>query len=115
MQLKNQKKNQNNKKENKNNKPLNPFYKNLTLWLAVSITIILIFNLFNQPRLPHEEIVFSDFLFAIEEGIVTEVTIRGDNIIGKYSDGRKFRVRTVAGGSPGICGLYRNIVARSGY
>jgi cell division protease FtsH len=84
MQLKN-------KKENNKNKPLNPFYKNLTLWLAVSITIILIFNLFNQPRLPHEEIVFSDFLFAIEEGIITEVTVRGDNIIGKYSDGRKFR------------------------
>jgi cell division protease FtsH len=84
MQLKN-------KKENNKNKPLNPFYKNLTLWLAVSITIILIFNLFNQPRLPHEEIIFSDFLFAIEEGIITEVTIRGDNIIGKYSDGRKFR------------------------
>ena len=91
MQLKNPKKDQNNKKENNKNKPLNPFYKNLTLWLAVSITIILIFNLFNQPRLPHEEIIFSDFLFGIEEGIITEVTIRGDNIIGKYSDGRKFR------------------------
>ncbi|MDY6861757.1 MAG: ATP-dependent zinc metalloprotease FtsH, partial [Thermodesulfobacteriota bacterium] len=79
--------------------------KNLTLWLAVSITIILIFNLFNQPTPPAEEIVFSDFLFAVEEGIITEVTIRGDNIVGKYSDGRRFR--TIALKDQGIYKLLR--------
>ncbi len=72
-------------------KPLNPFYKNLALWLVISLMIILLFNLFNQPRASQEKVTFSEFLSAIERGEVKEVTIQGHNIYGRYANRKEFR------------------------
>ena len=40
---------------------MNPFYKNLALWMVIGLIVILLFNLF-QARDAAGEIVFSDFL-----------------------------------------------------
>jgi cell division protease FtsH len=70
---------------------LSPFYKNLALWLIISLMMILLFNLFNQPRATHEKVIFSDFLAALERGEVKEVTIQGQNISGRYVNRKEFR------------------------
>jgi cell division protease FtsH len=70
---------------------LSPFYKNLALWLIISLMMILLFNLFNQPRATHEKVIFSDFLAALERGEVKEVTIQGQNISGRYINRKEFR------------------------
>jgi cell division protease FtsH len=70
---------------------LSPFYKNLALWLVISLMMILLFNLFNQPRTSQEKVIFSDFLAALERGEVKEVTIQGHNIYGRYSNLKEFR------------------------
>jgi cell division protease FtsH len=70
---------------------LSPFYKNLALWLVISLMMILLFNLFNQPRSSQDKIIFSDFLIALERGDVREVTIQGHNLYGRYNNLKEFR------------------------
>jgi len=70
---------------------LSPFYKNLALWLIISLMMILLFNLFNQPRATQEKVIFSDFLTALERGEVKEVNIQGQNISGRYVNRKEFR------------------------
>ncbi|BEH10195.1 ATP-dependent zinc metalloprotease FtsH [Geobacter sulfurreducens subsp. ethanolicus] len=71
--------------------PLNQFYKNLALWLVISLMMILLFNLFNKPRTTQERLGYSDFIAAVDAGKVSTVTVQGNEIIGKYSDGKEFR------------------------
>jgi cell division protease FtsH len=70
---------------------LNQFYKNLALWLVIGIVLIALFNMFNQPLTPQSEVVFSEFMDQVEQGQVNEVVISGDNISGKYVDGKAFQ------------------------
>jgi cell division protease FtsH len=72
---------------------VNQFYKNLALWLVISLMMILLFNMFNKPRPTSEKINFSDFIAQVDAGKVTSVTIQGNDIIGKFDgkDGKEFR------------------------
>ena len=70
---------------------MNQFYKNLALWLVISLMMILLFNLFNKPRPTQEKLSYSDFVAAVDAGKVTSVIIQGNELIGKYTDGKEFR------------------------
>jgi cell division protease FtsH len=70
---------------------LNQFYKNLSLWLVISLMMILLFNLFNKPKPAQERLNYSDFVTAIEAGKVKSVVIQGSEVLGKYTDGKDFR------------------------
>jgi cell division protease FtsH len=52
---------------------------------------LLLFNLFNKQQVKEPEIIFSDFMAAAEKSDVTEVTIQGRNIRGKYHNGERFK------------------------
>ena len=68
------------------------FGKNLALWVIICLLLLALFNLFQQPggRDGQVGIPFSDFLTEVTNGQVREVTIKGNNITGLYSDGRGF-------------------------
>ncbi|SVD23066.1 uncharacterized protein METZ01_LOCUS375920, partial [marine metagenome] len=51
-------------------------------------------NIFNQPLNNQSDVVFSDFMNQVESGKITEVTIQGDRISGKYADGSSFQTMT---------------------
>jgi len=70
---------------------VNPFYKNIALWLVISLIMILLFNLFNQPKSRQENLIFSDFVTALNRGNILEVTIKGSEISGKFMDGKEFK------------------------
>lgn len=70
---------------------MGPFYKNLAIWLVISVMMILLFNLFNQPRSSSEKIIFSEFLSALDRGEIKEVTIQGHNISGRFANRREFK------------------------
>jgi cell division protease FtsH len=72
---------------------VNQFYKNLSLWLVISLMMILLFNMFNKPRPTADKISFSDFISQVEAGKITAVTIQGNDVYGKYEgkDGKEFR------------------------
>jgi len=72
---------------------VNQFYKNLSLWLVISLMMILLFNMFNKPRPAADKISYSDFIAQVEAGKITAVTIQGNDVYGKYEgkDGKEFR------------------------
>jgi len=70
---------------------LSPFYKNLALWLVISLMVILLFNMFHQPQQASHEINYSQFMTSVEKREVTQVTIQGNNLAGVYVDGKPFR------------------------
>lgn len=70
---------------------MSPFYKNLAIWLVISVMMILLFNLFNQPRSSSEKIIFSEFLRALDRGEIKEVTIQGHNISGRFANQKEFK------------------------
>ncbi|SHE31037.1 membrane protease FtsH catalytic subunit [Desulfacinum infernum DSM 9756] len=84
---------------------MSPFYKNLALWLVISLMVILLFNMFNQPQQARLETTYSQFLESVEKGEVAQVTIQGDNILGIYVDGKPFK--TYAPGDPDLIRILR--------
>ena len=70
---------------------MNPFYKNLALWLVISLMVILLFNMFNHPGQTKQETSYSEFISAVSQDDLSEVTIQGNDIFGKYKDGTAFR------------------------
>lgn len=70
---------------------MNQFYRNLALWLVIGLVLIGLFNVFDKPIANQSEIIYSDFLEQVSKGQITEVVIQGDNISGKYMDGRSFQ------------------------
>ena len=70
---------------------MNPFYKNLALWLTITLMVVFLFNVFNKPQQNDFEISYSAFLDAVEKGRVVNVTIQGNNVSGAFIDGKPFR------------------------
>jgi len=73
---------------------LNTFYKNLSMWLVIGLTMILLFNLFNTPQNPRTSMTYSEFWSSVEAGAINKVTIQGDKILGFGQDGRPFMTIT---------------------
>jgi len=81
-------------------------HKNIALWLIISLVIILLFHMFNQPQKSGQEIIFSDLVSYVDKGQVEQVTIKGENIEGKLLDGRVFK--TYAPKDSGIVALLKD-------
>jgi len=75
---------------------LNQFYKNLALWLVISLMMIMLFNMFQKPRVVEDRLTFSEFMSLIDEGKVGSVTLQGNDVTGKYmaKDGKEKPFRT---------------------
>ena len=57
---------------------MNATLKNLLLWAAIFVMVILLYNLFSQGAAKRGEISFSEFLEDVEKDRIEEVTISGD-------------------------------------
>jgi cell division protease FtsH len=66
---------------------LNPFYKNLALWLVISLMMVMLFQIFKQPGRNNVSLSYSDFLSMVESGAVVQVTIQGEHITGMSTQG----------------------------
>ena len=73
---------------------VNQVYKNLALWLVISLVMILLFNMMSQKTPEPQQITYSNFLAALESGQVQEVTIQGPDIQGKLKDNTAFKTFT---------------------
>ncbi len=67
----------------------NQFYRNLALWMLIALAMVFLFNTFKAQKVEQEEISFSEFRAAVDAGQVKEVTIKGQEIVGKYVEGVK--------------------------
>ncbi len=70
---------------------MNTFYKNLSMWLVIGLTMILLFNLFNKPQGQTTSLTYSQFVAAVESQNIPRVNISGDTISGILQDGKPFR------------------------
>src|SRR2546428_8062828 len=70
----------------------------MALGLVLVLVLFGIFSVFSKQYRREPEIVFSEFIGAVERGGVREVVIQGQNIQGKYKNGEQ--VRTVAPDDP---------------
>jgi cell division protease FtsH len=68
---------------------MNSNFQKLAIWVAILVLLAALFNLFNNPAQSQrgKEITYSEFLHAVDEGKVAEVTLAGNRIQGKMRDG----------------------------
>ena len=70
---------------------MNQFSRNLLLWLVLGLLFMLLFQIFSKPEETEPERVYSEFSTALDRGEISEVTIQGKQISGRYKDGDSFR------------------------
>jgi cell division protease FtsH len=85
---------------------VNQFYKNLALWLVISLVMIMLFNMMTQQSQDLKPVPYTTFLAALEEGEVVDVTIQGSDISGTYGDGSAFK--TYAPDDPDLISMLRD-------
>ncbi len=85
---------------------MNQFYKNLALWLIIGLIMVGLFQAFNGARALDRNIVYSDFIRSVNQGQVSEVLVQGDNIRGRYLNGKVFQ--TFAPKDPSLISTLRN-------
>jgi len=75
------------------NNRLNPFYKNIALWLLITLVMIFLFNYFNtsEHARARATVTYSQFLELVKAGKVSRVTLQGEEITGEQVDGKAFK------------------------
>ena len=79
---------------------MNNFMKNLILWATISLVMVALFNMFNNPQPVRNQINYSQFLSKVEQGDVVAVQIQGKKITGRLINDEKFQ--TVAPDDPNL-------------
>jgi cell division protease FtsH len=70
---------------------LNQFQKNIALVLTVLLVFLLVWQLFNQPKTGTKDINYSEMIAFLDKGEIKEVTMQGENITGKLTNGNTFK------------------------
>ena len=67
--------------------------KNLTMWGIIALLVLGLFNLFQNPATitASKDLPFSTFIEELDKGNVISVDIKGNNIVGTFSNGSKFK------------------------
>ncbi|CUK26546.1 ATP-dependent zinc metalloprotease FtsH [Cognatishimia activa] len=66
--------------------------RNIAFWVVLILLILALFNLFsgNNSTLQSRDIAYSEFVDAVEDGAVTNVTLDGEKVIYSGSDGTSY-------------------------
>ncbi len=84
---------------------LNQFYKNLSLWLVIGIVFFTLFSMFDKPITTQKEIMYSDFMELVNGGEIIEVTMKGNQLLGKMLNGKTYL--SYAPDDPGLVNVLR--------
>jgi len=71
---------------------LNPFYKNLALWIVITLMMIMLYNLFNQQNLAETNISYTEFLAMVDNGSIPDVVIQGQELFVTDANHNRFKV-----------------------
>ncbi len=71
---------------------MNPFYKNLSLWLVITLMMIMLYNLFNQQQPSETNISYTEFLSMVENERVGEVILQGQELFVTDTNRNRFKV-----------------------
>ncbi len=73
---------------------MNPFYKNISLWLVIVLMMIMLYNIFNQQQTGQVDIGYSEFLTMVQDGRIQSVVIQGQDLY--LTDAGGARLKTFA-------------------
>ncbi len=71
---------------------MNPFYKNLALWVVITLMMIMLYNLFNQQNLAETNISYTEFLTMVDKGSIPDVVIQGQELFVTDVNHNRFKV-----------------------
>ena len=76
---------------------MNSFGKNLVFWMAIALFMVFLFQVFQdantQGAASSERLAYSEFMAQARSGGISNVTIKGDEVIGNFSgSGETFKV-----------------------
>ncbi|MGD9072714.1 MAG: ATP-dependent zinc metalloprotease FtsH, partial [Desulfobacterales bacterium] len=71
---------------------MNPFYKNLALWLVITLMMIMLYNLFNHQQISETSIGYTEFLSMVDDSRVSEVVIQGQELYVTDTNRNRFKV-----------------------
>ena len=72
---------------------MNQFYKNLSLWIVITLMMIMLYNLFSQQQhTPETGINYTEFLAMVESERVADVVIQGQEILVTDTNRNRFKV-----------------------
>jgi cell division protease FtsH len=69
---------------------LTPTVRTLIVWIAIFVVVILLWNTFQAGRVNRFPLTFTEFLEQVEQGRVAEVTIRGQEVSGSFTEGGQY-------------------------
>ncbi len=69
---------------------MNQSSKNIAVILTMVLVFLFVWQIFNQQRAVPKDIVYSEMLTYLEKGEISEVTIQGETISGKLTNGSVF-------------------------
>ncbi len=71
---------------------LNQFYKNLALWLVITLLMVMLYNLFNQQHMAETTVSYSDFISMVDHEKVAAVVIQGHELYVTDTDKNHFKI-----------------------
>jgi cell division protease FtsH len=71
---------------------LNPFYKNLALWLVITLMMVMLYNLFSQQHMAETNVSYTEFLDMVESERVAEVVIQGQELFVTDINRNRFKI-----------------------
>ncbi|MDL1982530.1 MAG: ATP-dependent metallopeptidase FtsH/Yme1/Tma family protein, partial [Deltaproteobacteria bacterium] len=69
-----------------------PFYKNIALWLVITLLMIMLYNLFNQQQVSEAKISYTEFLAMVEDERIEGVVIQGQELFVTDINHNRFKV-----------------------
>ena len=71
---------------------MNPFYKNLALWIVITLMMIMLYNLYNPRTIKQQSITYSNFLEMVEDKQIKHVLIQDKYLIVTHNEGYTFKI-----------------------
>ena len=71
---------------------MNPFYKNLALWLVITLMMVMLYNLFSQQHMVETSVSYTEFLDMVESERVAEVIIQGQELLVTDTNRNRFKI-----------------------
>jgi cell division protease FtsH len=71
---------------------LNPFYKNLALWLVITLMMVMLYNLFSKQHLSETNLSYTEFLAMVDDKRISEVVIQGQELFVTDVNRNRFKV-----------------------
>jgi cell division protease FtsH len=73
---------------------LNPFYKNLSLWIVITLMMVMLYQIFSEQHLVETPVSYSDFITMVENQQVSQVVIQGQELLVTDVKAERFKVFT---------------------